>query len=217
MSIFGTHVDAAYVEDDVKSHLETWLPTYLAQIAQDLGLPRNTWFRQDGTVVGSWTFSTEFTVEQATALPAILILNSGLAGPPVMEGDGTYRATWVIGIGGLVQAGGDNPVLNTSRLAKRFASAVKLSMLQAAWDSPYLEGISWDDEGYDDASTGERSLGSFRLVFGIEYSNVLNANLGTGNPIPVPDPTPGNSYPDWGTIPDVDHVHVDIQKEPLNE
>lgn len=211
MSIFGPQIDAAYVEDSLHRILDKWLPTYMAQIAADAGLPRNTWFRPDGKIVGSWTHSTQFVIEDTTALPAILIINSGLAEPPIMEGDGSYRAAWVIGIGGIVQAGGDNPALNTSRLAKRFASGVKWVLLQAQIDEPNLEDVQWVDEGYDDVPAEARELASFRLVFRIEYSNVLNANLGPGTLNPVADPIPPNSYPDWGTVPDKDHVKVDIK------
>jgi hypothetical protein len=222
-------VDAGLVEDEVKDHLEKWLPTYVADMADKRGLPRDTWIRKNPnppheaiildngrlSVVGTWTFSTEFIVEDTTALPAILIMNAGLSEPPIMEGDGSYRAKWIIGIGGLVSAGGDNPPMNSSRLAKRFGSVIARIMLQANWDSTNLEGISWEDEGYDDVDDKSRTMGSFRLVFEIEYRNVLNANMGPAEPDPVPDPVPDDSYPDWGTVPDADHIHVDIQREPL--
>jgi hypothetical protein len=215
-TIFGPRVDAAYVEEEIKQHLKNWLPTYLANMATDLGKARNTFIRDDGTAVGSWAHSTQFHVTDATALPAVLIINAGFAEPPKMEGDGSYRATWTIGIGGLVSAGGDNPAENSSRLAKRWGSIIAQIMLQADQESEYLEGVEWLDEGYDDVPPQEqRSLGSFRLVFAVEYRNVLNANVGPASPDPLPDPV-NNGYPDWGQLPDTDHVHVEVQKEPLD-
>jgi hypothetical protein len=215
-SILGQLIDGSVVEDDVKNHLSKWLPTYLAQLAEDRGLPRNAFLRDDGTAVGSWTNTTEFDVEETTALPAILIINTGLAERPRRNGDGSYDAAWVVGIGGLVSAGGDDPRYNTGRLAKRFAGAVKLAMLQySSLGNPDVMDCDWQDEGYDDVpSELQRSLASFRLVFRIEYQNVLNANLGPGSPDPLPDPV-DNPYPDWGLVPDIDHVKINVTKEDI--
>lgn len=215
MSIIGPRIDAAFATEEIQGHLENWLPTYLAAMASDLGLDRKTYLLDDGTAVGTWVYSTEFDVTDATALPAVLLINAGLAEPPKMEGDGSYRATWTIGIGGLVSAGGDNPTKNTNTLAKRWGSVIAQIMLQADLESEYLEAITWLDEGYDDVpAQAQKSLGSFRLVFAVEYRNVLNSNMGPASPDPLPDPV-NSPYPDWGTVPDADHVHVQIQKEPL--
>lgn len=213
--VFGSIIDGSMVEDDIQAHLENWLPTYLAQLAQDRGQPRGAWLREDGSAVGSWTRTTEFEISDSTALPAVLLINSGLSGEPIREGDGSFRATWVVGIGGVVSAGGNNPALNTSRLAKRFAACIRWAMMQnSSLGSAQVEGLSWLDEGYDDVTPSEtRTLASFRLVFAIEYSNVLNSNLGPGTPDPLPDPVT-TPYPDWGQIPDADHIHVNITKEP---
>jgi hypothetical protein len=217
VTIYGTRVDAGDIEDDVKNHLGKWLPRYLAQMASDVGKDRATFLRDDGTAVGSWTHSTEFHPDDSTALPAILIINSGLMEPPKMEGDGSYRGIYGIGIGGLVSAGGDNPAYNSQRLAKRWGSVIVQIMLQADWSAENLEGIEWLDEGYDDVPPqAQRSLGSFRLVFGVEYKNLLNANMGPVGLDPLPDPV-GVPDPDWGTIPDAGHIQINIQKEPLDE
>jgi hypothetical protein len=106
---------------------------------------------------------------------------------------------------------------NSARLAKRWGSVIAEVMMQADWIPEFFEGIAWLDEGYDDVPPQQqRTLGSFRLVFEIEYRNVLNVNVGPVGPDPLPDPV-DNPYPDWGQVPDADHVHTNIQKEPLDE
>lgn len=211
--VLGAIVDAGQVEDDVKNHLELWLPTYLAQLAEDRGLPRGTYLRPDGSAVGNWQHTTEFEVQETTALPAVLIINTGLDGVPVREGDGSFRAAWMVGIGVLVSAGGTNANLSSSRLAKRWGAAIRWAMLQYSLDNTAVEGIDWLDEGYDDVpSELQRSLSSARLVFRIEYHSVMNSNSGPGLPTPIADPV-NNDYPDWGILPDIDHVHTTVTKE----
>lgn len=210
--VIGPIIDAGQVEDDVKAHLELWLPTYLAQLAEDRGLPRNTFLRDDGSAVANWQHTTDFDVTETTQLPAVLIINTGVNGTPQREGDGSYRVTWLIGIGVLVSAGGDNPALNSSRLAKRWGAAIRCAMVQYCLDNPSVEGIGWEDEGYDDVPTElQRSLASARLVFSVEYRDVVNTNLGPGQPDPHPDPVT-EPYEDWPTVQDADHVHVNVTR-----
>lgn len=212
--VFGQMIDGAIVEDDVKNHLQNWLPTYLTQLAEDRGLDRGAI-----ALPKNWYNTTDFDTDfSARNTPAVLIISSGISGAPIREGDGSFRCTFLIGIGVVVSAGGDNSQLNSNRLARRYGVAIATAMLQnSALNSEQVDGVTWEDLSYDDVPSDDQSgLASVRLVFSIEYRNVLNSNLGPGTPDPIPDPI-DNPYPDWGTIPDAAHTFIDLTKEPINE
>jgi hypothetical protein len=207
-SIFGQVIDGAQVDEAVESFLRRWLPVYLAQMAEDRGLPRDAF-----PAPKTWATSTEFTIEKVTQLPAILILNAGLSEPPIREGDGSYRAKWMIGIAVVVTAGGDDPLRSVNRLAKRYGAAIRLLLIHhPSLEDPNVEGTTWEDENYDDIPADQdRSMASARLVFEVEYRAVANSYDGPVLPSdPPPDPT--TPYPDWPTIDDLDHVHIDVTR-----
>lgn len=212
MSIFGELIDGAIVEEDIKSHLQLWLPTYLTQLAEDRGLARGAI-----ALPKSWVNTTEFDTEwSAHNTPAILIISSGLAGPPIREGDGSFRGTFMVGIGVVASAGGKDSRKNSNILARRYGGAIAWAMMQNPALSDQVEGVTWEDLGYDDITPEDHSgLASANLVFSVEYANILNANLGPGTPTPLPDPV-DDPYPDWGVLPDIEHVHVELTKEPID-
>jgi hypothetical protein len=217
-SIFGQVIDGAQVEDTVKAHLQNWLPTYVAQLADDRGLDRGAF-----PLPKQWLNSTEEDTDwEARNLPAILIISSGIDGRPIREGDGSFRAAWVIGIAVVVTAGGvkggKGSRSNTATLARRYGAAIRWAMMQyTSLGNPNVEDVDWIDESYDDVPSDESSaLASAQLVFRIEMRDVLNDTLGPGEPDPIPDPIP-NPYPDWGVLPDIDHVGISLTKEPINE
>ena len=209
MTIFGNLITGEIIENDVRNHLQKWLPTYLRQLATDRGLPRTAL-----PLPKLWMNTTEFDTDfSADNTPAILIICTGISGTPVREGDGTYRAAWTVGVGVLASAGGNDSRRNSSALAKRYAGAIKWAMLQySSLGSPYVEGVDWEDEGYDDVPSDQQSaLASARLVFSVEYRDVIETNAGPGAPDPLPDPDI-NTYPEWGTVQDSDHVHIDVRR-----
>lgn len=206
MSVFGTIIDGSQVEDAVQTFIKRWLPTYLSELADQRGLPRDTWLFTDSNgdwaAIRSWTNTPQFTLDENTQLPAALVITTGLAGRPVKEGDGSYRATWITGIAVVVSAKDQD---STQRLAKRFGAAIRWLFVQhPSLEDPNVEGTSWEDENYDDVSSEqERTLASVRMVFSIEYHHVVNALDGPVLPADPPaDPTV--PYTDWTTVGDPD-------------
>lgn len=208
-NVFGSVLDGAQVEETVQKFLARWLPTYLSQLAADRGLPRDAWLRENWPP--TWTNSTTFDLDETTRLPAILILSTGLADRPEMEGDGNYRAKWTVGIAAVVSA---NDQEATNRLAKRYGAAIRWLMIQhQSLEDPNVEGLSWEDEAYDDIPSGQRrTLASARLVFVIEYRHVVNRLDGPVLPDEPPE-DPTVPIDDWGLLEDLDHVHITVSEE----
>lgn len=211
MSIFGPIIDGATVEESVMTFLQRWLPTYLAEVARQNGLDPDVWL-QPGNWPPSWSNKTRFDLTEETRLPAILVISAGLAGRPIKEGDGNYRATWMIGIAAIVSAKDQD---STNKLAKRYGAAIRWLMMQhPSMEDPNVEGVDWEDEIYDDIPPQqERTLSGVRLVFSVEYTHVMSALDGPVLPAdPPPDPTV--PYEDWPIIPDIDHVQIEVKETP---
>jgi hypothetical protein len=206
MTIFGYFKDGARVEEAVQSFLKRWLPVYLAEVADQNGLPRDSY-----QMIKSWTNSPEFDLDETTALPAALILSTGIDPSSIIrEGDGRYTVSWIIGIAVVVSAKDQE---STNRLAKRYGAAIRgLLLQQRAMETDDLRVLSWDDEGYDDIPSNQRrTLASVRLVFTIEQQGTMGDNDGPVLP-PDPPPDPTQPYQDWPTLADSQHVYVNVER-----
>lgn len=209
MTVFGPMFDGGQVEVAVQRFLSRWLPTYLEEVARQADPPI-----EPGTISKprSWTTSPEFEIDEATQLPAMLIINAGIAEDSIYrQGDGSYNVSWVIGIASIVSAKDQE---STDRLAKRYGAAIRSLMLQhPAMETDNMRVVSWDDEKYDDVPpSGLRTLAGVRMVFTIEAENLTNSHDGPMlTPEPPADPTA--PWQDWETLQDAQHVHIDVTRE----
>lgn len=204
MTIFGQILDASHVERTFKAFLDRWMPVYLAEVARQNSLPPNSWLfqRPDGSWgwIRGWQAGPRFELDENTQLPAGRMIVAGVAGRPTKEGDGTYRATWTVGMAIVVSA---KDQASTDALAKRMGAAIRALVVQhPSLEDSNVEGTSWEDEGYDDVPPEQgRNLASARLVFNVEYNYVVSALDGPVLPSDPPvDPTV--PYADWPTVRD---------------
>jgi hypothetical protein len=214
MSIFKNIQSMGAAEEDWTAHLRTWLPTYLAEVERQNGILEGTYGRPR-----SWTNSpsNQFDVSMETQWPAILVMIAGTTDTPKKEGDGTFRATLGLGIACLCQARGADMA---SRMAKDYGSAIRALVVQRKKVNTNIFGITWMGEVYDDVDPTEgRNISSARLIFDVEYKDFVSLPGGPKMPIVDPDPyqdpqtDPNQPYPDWGIVPDADHVGITITKK----
>jgi hypothetical protein len=211
-SILGPILGADVVQGTLIAHLKDWMPTYLVAIDEERGLTRGytAWPK-------SWQVVPVFDNTLQQQLPAMLVICPGTADKPRKEGDGSYRVTYAVGVAALVK-GPDQ--LTANKIAKRYGAAISLAVLQEKGRiHPNIHGVSWDGETYDDILPEvDRTLSSATVHFSVEFSNVLNEQVGPAEPIVVPDPLEEpptdpitEQLPSWGVIPDEDHITVTIQ------
>jgi hypothetical protein len=85
MTIFGQVIDGSQVEDIVENFLQRWLPVYLAELAEQRALPRDTWLKTgpQGNWPPSWSRKSQFDYTEETRLPSVQLKNvaSSLDGP----------------------------------------------------------------------------------------------------------------------------------------
>ena len=189
MSVFGNFLDSAVVEEAVQAHLMRWLNTYLYEIERQKGLAPDFIARP---AFWSTTPNQGFNFLGEERTPAVLVMSPGLAGKPSKEGAGSMRASWVVGVGAVVSATTQE---DTRRLAGWYAACIRAVMLQkvptdlhgAVW-----EGVTWEDEGYDDLPGADaRSLASARLLFTVDFRDVVQSRGGPVDPVPhVPESGP---------------------------
>lgn len=193
--VFGTIFTPRKMEDALMVTLQTWMPTYLAEIERQTlrdseSLPHPQ----------SWANSTsEFNaIPGDEIMPLVVVICTGLAGEPERHGDGRYRAPWACGVG-VFTSGRDQ---DSSRgLAYDYGAAIRALIVQhqSLGGLPGAGGIDWVEERYDDVDIEEeRTLGSARIVFSVWIEDVVSDNLGPVDPDPLPDHH--EPYPDDAVV-----------------
>jgi hypothetical protein len=212
MSIIGPIISPDVVRDALVSYLRLWLPTYLCEIDEQRGLERGitAWPR-------SWQIVPNVDNTLEGQIPAMLVICPGITKPPIKEGDGTYRATYTVGVAALVKGATQ---IQASDTAGRYGGAIATAVMQEPGRiDEHVHGVTWEGDTYNDIpAESTRSLSSVTVHFAIEFRKVLSVRNGPSMPIIQPDPyeVPNaeprtEPYPPWGVIPDEDHIHVTVE------
>lgn len=185
-ALFGPLLDGDAVERAVIAHLETWLPTYLAELED----------RKDFLAAGAlpppnnWNLVSEDEGSRwpEHRLPSGVVVCPGLAAPPVKHGDGSIDASYEVAVA-IVVAGRDEH--ETRRFAHLYGAAVSWVMLQKpGFTGTDLEGSVLGVDWLDEEPAGDenrRTLGSSRQAFSLQLSDVRNARMGPAEPAPPID------------------------------
>jgi hypothetical protein len=189
MTRFGQIISADVLEDALTTYLKKWIPTYLGEVAESMGLPRNVFPRPK-----YWTTTPILTNETVGQVryPAVLIVSPGLAGQPVRRGDGSYEATYQAGVCLVVSTKNE---LGASRTARRYGAAVRTAVMQRpGLETDYIEGVAWADERFTDFLNAEQeTVASATEIFNFTLAGVMNALHGPGPQYPDPLPEPATS------------------------
>jgi len=202
MSVLGPIMDASLPEQSLVNHLKDYLPIFLAAVDEERGFtpgftsPPKAW-----EIVSQLDFSSE------PQYPSIFIVSPGAAEPPKREGNGTIRMTWEMNVAATVQ-GPDQAA--TEKLAKRYAAAILGAiMAKRSLGDPNVRGTDYMGDSYDDLPMGEKRTKQIAFLrFQIEYDHVARSLMVNIPNDPPDDPT--TPLPDYPTLPDIDHVFVDV-------
>lgn len=197
MTVFQDIISLDVPEDDLTEHLKLWLPTYLAEVAEQRGLERGVYPKPK-----FWATTpalTMATLEQVR-YPAVLVVSSGAAQAPTRRGDGVYEATYVFGVACLTTGRGEQ---SSSQNARRYGAAIRTILMQKPGFADYVEGVNWIDERFTDyVNTEQEALSSATEIFNITIKDLGSA---AGGPVqPDPDPDPNHDYGDNPTVRDPD-------------
>lgn len=187
--VFFPIVDGSQLEDAVLQTLQDWFLTYTREFEIQRGIPRD-YIPQPR----SWVVADNGEREGADQLPSIVVVSPGLTGEPLMDGEGNFRAAWIIGVGIFVSA---RTRSDTSQLSRQYAAIVRAILLQKASldGSVNVSMMRWMDESYDDnfQFTDEQTISFAQITFNIEVYGVVHRFKGPVGP-PDPETQPGMSW-----------------------
>jgi hypothetical protein len=186
-AIFGPLITGTDVENAVRDTLKLWAPEYLAWVKRETG-------RQLPTP-RSWITSPDFDRWPEETPPSVLIMSSGTADKPIVEGDGTVRAKYDLGVAIVTQAKTEGAA---AELAKLYTAVFVRILTQHRSLGGFANAVDYDGDDWDRMPDRKRkrqlAVGSAEFV--VEVSDVLNVRLGPS--VPREDPVP--VQPDDPTI-----------------
>lgn len=201
----GPILDVSLPEQSLLTRLKDFLPLWLNEVDVERGFdPGFTTLPKAYEVVSALDMSSE------PQYPAIFIISPGMSEPPAREGNGTIRCTWEINVAAVVQG----PTAEaTEKLSKRYAAAILgCIMSKRSLGDPNVRGTDYVGDSYDDLPTDQRRTKQIAyLRFHIEYDHVARSVMVNVPDAPPDDPT--TPLPDYPTLSDIDHVHIDVEKE----
>lgn len=194
-NLYGPIVSASDLEGAVIEQLRTWLPAYLREAERRTE-------RDAGQLPNIRTFATtnEFQKWPEDQLPACIVISPGTTEAPKMDGEGTYRSIWMVGLA-LVVSTRDRK--STNEVAKLYGAYARAALLQHQ-RLPGLDvlGVDWNAERYDRVRTEDtRTIAAANLIFNIEVRETVNERLGPAEPPPEP----------VGDMPGVERVEFTVQ------
>lgn len=206
-ALYGHMVDGQEVEDAVASILALWLPDSLAAQADRRG------YTDPLPVPGAAQVWPDETPEERWPehqLPALGIGSPGTVGEPVKDGDGSYRATWSIGIGITVSA---NSPQATRKLSRVYGAAIRQALLQRRSLGGFAYGMGWGGESYTALGTASSRTQAIAInSFTVEVADVVSVHHG---PATTDPPADGSTDPADGFPYTAERVGVDVERIPL--
>jgi hypothetical protein len=198
MNVFGPSVHERHVQRAVLDTIQLWIETYLANVERRESLPPrsipvpasgNYVLRDDGAL----------GKRPEDQLPAICILCPGTTEEPTVDGEGRYRAAFLVNVAAIVSSGDPDYV---SDLAKLYTSALRDLLIQNGSLDGFAETSAWKGSRTDDLKPeDDRSIAAGVNVFHIYVSGVVQR--GAGLKAPPEDPYEEIELP---TVADVDVV-----------
>lgn len=190
--MYGRLVTAEDVELAAIDTLRTWMPSYLREAERRTD-------REPNALPDIRNYSTvnEFQKWPEEQLPVAIFISPGTTGKPKMEGDGTYRTSWVLGLA-LVVSARDRTA--TNELAKLYGAYARAALLQHQSLGGFAEGLMWEAERYDSVRQEDtRTIAAANILFQVEVRKTVDERAGLAAPpddptvdpdLPVVDPAP---------------------------
>ena len=179
-SIYGTFLTGEDVEQAVRATIATWVDAYVAEAE-----------RQKGVTIPPIRHYDLAAPQDPGQMPAIVVRCSSLLAEPERYGDGTYDATWGVGVGVVVA----HETRDGSRaLCQVLTAAVRALLVQQGGLGGFAEATEWlDEEVTEIAWTTDRSIHGGSIQVAVHVRAVADASGGPTVP-PSPDPTAPVSY-----------------------
>lgn len=180
--VFGNLVTGTDVEAAALSTLKLWAPAYMAWAERSTD-------RAPGSLPAPRSWVTASGVERwpEEQLPSVLLVSTGLAEPPSLDGSGSYRGTFALGLAVVVAA---RDRADADALAKLYVATLGAILLHKPSLGGLAAGVEWTDEKYD-ALPGDpakrRQLAAGQAVYTVDVRDIRSGR-GAGPLTPPDDP-----------------------------
>jgi hypothetical protein len=182
--------------------IDLWIETYLALVerAYDLPpralpLPLSYVYKDDGNL----------DKRPEDQLPSIVILSPGTRGKASREGDGMYRAPWLVNVAAIVAARDQGETMD---LATYYVTAIRLLLIQQGSLGGFALASTWEGERTDElAADSDRTMAAGTNVFTFLVDQVAQKGAGLKTP-------PTEPYEEAEPI-TVKEVDVELQPEEI--
>jgi hypothetical protein len=212
--VFGPIIGAYDVDEIIYEMLYKWQLSYLQEVARRAGEEPD-----ELKEIRSWRVSHELEKMPEDQTPGVIIVNEGLIDEPLKRGSfrpgKSYWAVYRYRVGCLMSAKGkkNKAAPRANKLAKMYAEAMKLILIQKRDDKQVLGMIDWIDEGPGPLeSEDDRTFAMWQIAVNVEVPNSAAWAVGPDVPVPV-----GPGDPDPPLLGTVESVEVDITKVPTDE
>ena len=171
--VYGPALGGHTARQAVQATLQTWTPSYIAEVAKRLGLTMGPFQH--------WVALPEYRALPQNYAAACWATCTGTRGTPERRGDGTYRADYLIEVSTLVY-GGDWD--QTEDLTSAYNLAARMALLQHRSLGDVAVTTVWQGETYTPVShTATRTLGCYRSNYLVTLDPVATT---AGGPTTVP-------------------------------
>lgn len=197
MTQYGTIIDGGTVERAVQATLQTWLPTYLAEVAR-----QNSLNPASLTSIRDWRIVNELEAPLGPKqLPALWLVSPGLEGEPYQAED-TFSASWLVTMAVIVSARDHTQTIHIARL---YTAAVRAALTQKPPTDIPVSDCRWLDESYDRGpAILENTIAYGTLTFRVTVDDVLA-------PFGGPDEPPADPIEPLPDTPNVTAVALQLE------
>lgn len=207
MSLLGRIITPTLIENALKSQIQEWIDFCLAQTELQAGLAAGKYKRPR-----SYHLTNKFRLEAEFQQPAIVIASGGFADRPAVKGDGGMDARFQIAVAAVVSA---KDAESTRMMGHVYFVALALAVL---WNQDLgLDGVvkgitlvDYDTKQLD--AQDERSLFAANLLFDVDVRNLFNVRKGLSE-VPAEPHEPVGDNP---IVPDIEHIVIQTEQEPLD-
>lgn len=199
-NVFGNIFTAPQLEAAFQAHLETWLPTYIAEIERQQDIPAHSI-----ALPKFYGTSVEPEMHPGEAFPAVLVVSPGTAEAPMGEGDGKWAAWYQLTVVVLVMSSDEIAV---RALAGYYSGAVRGAVLQHGSIDGIADGVRWEGEEFQ-GEPGEqrnRTRGAALVHFRVRIAETIDTNGGLRTP-------PTDPYNDPADLPIVQTIEITAENE----
>lgn len=185
--VFGNIFVETVLETAIMTQFSDWMPVYIQEIEIQLNRTR-------GQIPPPKQYTTrnEFTSFPEDRMPMCVVVSPGIDNEPKAEGDGTYSAEFLVGVGFAASAKDADA---SGFLAKVYAAAGRKILLDRQSIGGVAQGVEWVDHNNDELVTeDERTVRASYDIFRVKVWDVVTRFSG---PLAPPDPAdqPGSNWP----------------------